>query len=200
MTKAVQILCFVFLVTGCVAPAGAEDVLTDDFSREAPGRWETVWGADWRIKDGEFFTAPESGVYQKSMVVADFPMIEGTVEAEMHSLNIRSASIGLVGKYISRERCLFMRIAYWRMSIYDGWPPEMDIPLGPFALGDSEDRQAPPEEVRLKMVMRNGRIGVYANGVLRTVFRDPYPDEAGRPGLYSESTTFVSSFSARRTK
>lgn len=160
------------------------------------------------MKDGEFFTTPKSGDYQKSIVVANFLMKEGVIEADVHSVADRPASIGLVAKYIESpgdtdirlERCVFMRVAYWQLSIFNRWPPREEVVLGSFSLYDMDNREEPPERVHLKMVIRNGTIGLYVDGVLRTIFRDPYPDQEGRPGLFSESTTFATSFKARRTK
>ena len=200
MKKAIVVMCSVCLAMGCVAQADAEDVLRDDFSREVPGRWEAAMGHEWKTAGGEFFPPLKPGEYGGGIVVADFPITEGVVEAVVRPVANRAASVGLVGKYMSRDKVLYMRVAYFQASVMDRTSANAIFTLGPFSLYDVENLDAEPEPVHLKMVMRDGSVGIFMDGVLRCVLKDPYPGEAGRPGLYAESSCYVQSFSVRRTK
>ena len=175
------------------------DVFFDDFSTKAPGLWKSVQGSPWKVSRGRLAKAPTKSEYGTAMVVCNFPMTEGTVEALVLPAPKRSASVGLVGKYISRDKCIYVRIAYWHASVHFGRPDDA-LMIGPFSLWDIHDQSKIRGPVKLKFEMRRGRVGLYINDVLRTVFADPYAGQAGWPGLYTESTTYAEWFKARRTK
>ena len=63
---------------------------------------------------------------------------------------------------------------------------------------DNHDWKHPP--VRLTLVIRDGRVGFFADGVLRAMFKDPLAGQAGRPGLYTESASFADTFMTRRER
>ena len=65
--------------------------------------------------------------------------------------------------------------------------------LGPLPVEDLKPH-------RLKLVMADGRVGLYTDDILRFIINDPLAGEAGSPGLYTESASVASRFSARRTK
>ena len=200
MRKPMIVLFLGLAAGGCGVAVRPEDILSDDFSVEVPGRWTTTMGAAWQVRDGELVTEPKTGKYQKAMAVVDLPMKEGVVEVVIRSKHERSASVGIVGKFISGKKCLYMRIAYWKAMVSDHCPGDEIANIGPFSLYNPEHKGAEGTPVHLKMVIRDGKIGVYIEGLLRCVLKDPYPDQAGRPGVYSESSSYVSSFTARRTK
>ena len=54
------------------------------------------------------------------------------------------------------------------------------------------------DPIHLRIVTRDGRVGIFINGVLRTVMDDPFPGEEGRPGLYTEASSIATSFKATR--
>ena len=180
-----------------------KDVFFDDFlkdlSKKPPGRWEAVRGNPWKVSKGRLAKAPAKAEYETAMTVCDFPMTEGTVEALVLPAAKRSASVGLVAKYISPDKCIYVRIAYWHAAVHFGRPSDA-LMIGPFSLWDIHDQSQIRGPVKLKFEMRDGRVGLYINDVLRTVFADPYAGQAGRPGLYTESTTYAEWFKARRTK
>ena len=175
-----------------------ENVLVDDFSKEVPGRWETVMGAQWKINDGVLSSVPENGPYQKGMAVCDFPMVDGVIETVVHSRTDRFGSVGIVGKYISNEKCWYVRFAYWAVEL--NVPGGESFAITPFLLCGDDEPEAVKEPITLKLVIADGRVGLYVDGVLYCVFADPLAGEAGKPGLYTESSSFTQSFKARRIK
>jgi hypothetical protein len=194
----------VLLALGLAHPGSAEpsdivEAFVDDFSEPQYGRWEAAMGNAWTVQDGEFFGGSPSGDYGKSLTVCDYPLTEGVIEASVRPVGGRSSSIGIVGKYIDRENCWYIRYAYWGIMLMVPGRDEMFI--APYSMVDidgNRDRAHPP--VRLKLVIRDGRVGFFADGVLRAMFEDPLAGRAGRPGLYSESGSFASYFAARRER
>lgn len=177
-------------------PAG--NTLRDDFRVEVPNRWDAVLGKPWTVQNGEFASTADPATYLKGMVVCDFPMADGEMGAVVRPAAYETRSVGLVGKYIDADRHWFLRIVWWQGSIIIKGDKERTIFLGPFSLRDKEAKGLIEEPLHLRAVTRDGRIGIFINGVLRCVFDDPYPGEPGRPGLYTEANSVATSFHARR--
>jgi hypothetical protein len=182
----------------CSAARCEENVLIDNFSKEVPGRWQTAMGTEWKINDGVFSSVPENGPYQKGMAVCDFPMVDGVIEAVVRSRTDRFGSVGIVGKYINNGKCWYVRFAYWAVEL--NVPGGESFVITPFLLCGNDEPEAVEKPITLKLVIKDGRVGLYVDGVLYCVFADPLAGEAGRPGLYTESSIFAQSFKARRTK
>ena len=187
-----------------------ENEIVDDFSKAVPGRWEDITGPVWHIKDGEFMVSPGYkdpnehyskwiGEYAFSMVVADFPMTTGTVEAVVHSTNKPAGSYSLIGKYIDGKNYWRVRFAYWNVQLIvrttDGMNGEFS--LFPFSMRGNDSGEIP---VKLKFEIVENKVGFYVNDSLMCIFEDPLAGKVGKPGLASESTTYASHFKARRTK
>ena len=176
------------------AVAWAEDEITDDFTSEVPGRWRAGKGDAWTIADGECSKEPASGEYGQGLFICDFPMTEGEVETVIRPMYARrSSSVGIVGKFITGSRCWYVRIAYGAASLITKGTEMQGFKIGPINVKDGQPR-------KLRLVFREGRAGFYVDDVLRTIFRDPLAGEAGSPGLYTESASVATSFSARRIK
>ena len=56
------------------------------------------------------------------------------------------------------------------------------------------------ESYRLKAIMRNGVIGLNADGVMLTIMRDPQGPVIGRAGVFTESRADFDDFRVVRTK
>lgn len=182
----------------CFGASCEENVLIDNFTKEVPGRWTTARGEAWKIKDGVFSSVPKNGPYQTGMAVCDFPIIDGVIETVVHSRTDRFGSVGIVGKYINNGKCWYVRFAYWAVELVV--PGGESFVITPFLLCGNDEPEAVEKPVTLKLIIRDGRVGLYVDGVLYCVFADPLAGEAGKPGLYTESSAFAQSFKAKRTK
>jgi hypothetical protein len=172
-----------------LAAADAEATFEDDFSGGLAGtpaptgeRWEVLQG-DWEAKEGRLVHADASG-YAHCRVVANFPIREGIVEVEAIPKEQNSqgfASVGLVGKYVDDQREWWFRYGSYRQINIDGHIPGIDkISLGSVL-------PEPGRTYRLKLVMRGGLVGVCVDGTTIAIFRDPFGDLAGRPGVFTET-------------
>ena len=182
-----------------VATATAEQAsFIDEFTATVEGRWEAVIGDTWTIQDGEFFGGSPTGDYLKSLTVCDFPLTEGVIEASVRPFGGRPSSIGIVGKFIDRDHCWYIRYAYWGIMLIV--PGEEGIYIGPHSMINQENPAWKHPSVRLRLVIRDGRVGFFTDGVLRAMFKDPLAGKVGRPGLYTESASFADTFTARRER
>lgn len=184
----------VFLAVS-IAASAEETQFLDDFSTPVEGRWEAVIGDPWTVEDGEFFGGSPTGDYQKSLTVCNLPLTEGVIEASVRPFGGRPSSIGIVGKYIDRETCWYIRYAYWGIMLIV--PGQETLYIAPYTLINQENRDWKHPPVRLTLVIRDGRVGFFTDGVLRAMFKDPLAGKAGRPGLYTESASFAGYFTAR---
>ena len=180
------------------AAAADESHFVDDFSDSRNAQWTPVIGDPWRIKDGEFFGGDTEGNYSKAMTVSNIELTEGVIEATVRPFGGRSSSIGIVGKYIDQERCWYIRYAYWGIMLMV--PGREPFYIAPYLMLENAHPKSTHRPVRLKLVIRDARVGFFADGVLRAVFLDPLAGRAGRPGLYTESASYASHFSARKDR
>ncbi len=187
------------LLTTSVAHAEKSEVLVDNFDDRVEGRWEPMCGGDWEIGEGRCSKKPDEGEYQKSILVCDFPITEGSVETTIQPDTKRSASLGIVGKYIDKDRHWYVRIVYWQLNLEVHVEGQKSLRLGPYSLWN-KDNDTSVEPVRLKLVMRGGRGGLFVNGILRCMFHDPLAGEAGKPGIFTNSASTATLFTVHRTK
>jgi hypothetical protein len=186
-------------VQGVVCGFAAEpNAFHADFAAGSGDRWEVILGLPWVARDGEFASTADPATYLKGMVVCDFGMTDGEVETVVRPAAYETRSVGLVGKYIDADRYWFLRIVWWQGSIIIKGEKQRTLFLGPFSLRGKEAKGLIEEPVHLRAVTRDGRVGVFVNGVLRCVFDDPYPGQPGRPGLYTEANSIATSFRAVR--
>lgn len=168
----------------------------DSFDRETarriPFRWENVSGEPWKIQDGTYFND------KPSLSLFNLPFEEGVVEAELHSGTDRNSQVALVGKYINRERYWYVRVAYWAISVVS--PGQEPLIVGSYSLFKHNGERKSRGPVRIKLEIKDGRVGLYLNGILRSVFDDPLAGESGRPGLRNEFSSHAEYFIVRKTK
>ena len=178
--------------------AADESCFVDNFSDSRNSHWTPVIGDAWEIKDGELFGGDTEGNYSKAMTVSDIELTEGVIEATVRPFGGRSSSIGIVGKYIDQQRCWYIRYAYWGIMLMV--PGREPFYVAPYSMLENAHPNSTHRPVRLKLIIRNGRVGFFADGVLRAVFQDPLAGKTGRPGLYTESASYASHFSARKDR
>lgn len=193
MRRAFGVLAVAGVVAVCLA-ARSGDVITDDFTKQVPGRWKLGSGGRYTISGGELRIFPKKGVWQKTCVVCDLPLKEGVVEAEARTMHkSRSASAGIVGKLINEQKYWAVRLAYGGITFITRGTQTPWSCIGGLKIQDGRTH-------KLKLVIRDGRAGFFLDGVLRGIFKDPFAGQAGRPGVFSESSSVATSFTARRTK
>jgi len=168
------------------------------FPSDATDRWEVVLGGPWAADNGEFAPTADPNTYRRGMVVCDFPMTDGEVETVVRPAAYETRSVGIVGKYIDAQRHWFLRIVWWQGSILIKGENQKSIFVGPFSQRGKDAKGLMKDPIHLRIVTRDGRVGIFINGVLRTVMDDPFPGEAGRPGLYTEASSIATSFKATR--
>ena len=201
MRKTTLILLAAMTLMAMTAADCEDNLLYDDFSKEVPGRWETVKGRGWWIEDGKFMTEPKTGDYAKSFSTADFPIINGEIETVMHSTsNKRSGSFGIMGKYIASNNYWRIRFAYWQVQL-EVYTPDgkhgTHYDLFPYSM---RDKSAGGNPVRIRVEIVDTKVAFYVDDTLMCIFKDPLAGKAGKPGLTSESTSYSQSFKVRRTK
>ena len=195
-TVATLILALVLLAYPATSGTDENDVFTDDFSQPIEGRWETISG-EWEVSDGRLSQTDASGHTHRHML-ADFPFSEGTVEvlATPQAYNgIGFASIGIILRYVDENNYLVFRYGSYGALNLDGTVP-----------GDWDNVifgrviPQPGESHRLKAIMRNGVIGLSADGVMLTIMRDPQGPVTGRAGVFTETRADFDDFRVVRTK
>ena len=182
------------------AADGEDNLLYDDFSKEVPGRWETVKGRGWWLEDGKFMTTPKTGDYAKSYSAVNFPIINGEIETVLHSTIKRSGSFGIMGKYIASDNYWRIRFAYWQVQLEVYTPDgkgDKHYDLFPYSM---RDKNAGENPVRIRVEIVDSKVAFYVDDTLMCIFKDPLAGKAGKPGLTSESTSYSQSFKVRRTK
>ncbi len=195
----IVLLSVLTLLSASAARAEKPEVLVDHFDVRVENRWEPVYGDDWNIGKGQCSKKPDEGEYQKSLLLCNFPLTEGSVETTIQPDTKRSASLGIVGKFIDKDRHWYVRIVYWQLDLQVKVEGKKSLRLGPYSLWD-KDNDTSVGPVHLKLVMRDGRVGLFVNDILRCMFEDPLAGEAGKPGIYTNSASTATSFTVHREK
>ncbi len=148
-------------------------------------RWEPIEG-DWSVEDGEYLqTDASSPAYRMSLL--DSSWREGSIEVTATALarNLNGnvgATFGLVVKYLDEQRWCIARFGSYgscNMLIHSG-EDKQRIDLGGFS----------PEVgrgYRVGAIVSGGLIALVREGVVIAILDDPFPGEAGRPGLFTET-------------
>ncbi len=182
---------------GLAAVAQAQ-VIEQTFDAGTAERWEALLG-EWRVEDGAYVQADASSpAYRFS--VFDTPWREGSIEATAtplvrnHNGNV-GASFGLIVKHIDEDTWCAMRFgSYGSCSLLIRGPDRKDrISLGGF-------RPEPGQSYRARIILRNGMIAVVRDGLVIAILDDPFPDEAGRPGLFTETRCAFDDVRIERTE
>ncbi len=171
------------LLAGSSARAQAQ-VIEESFDAGA-ACWEGIAG-DWRVEEGADLQADASSpAYRMSLL--DSPWREGSIEATATALERNrngnvGATFGLVIKHIDEQHWCIARFgSYGRCSLLIRRGEEKQrVNLGGFS----------PEighPYRVGAIVGGGLIAVVREGVAIAILDDPFPGEAGRPGLFTET-------------
>ena len=195
-TVATLILALVLLAYPATSGTDENDVFTDDFSQPIEGRWQTIEG-EWEVSDGRLSQTNASG-HTHRRILADFPFSEGTVEVQgtpQAYNDIGFASIGIILRYVDENNYLMFRYgSYGLLNLAGAVPGDWDgVVFGRVI-------PQPGQSYRLKAIMRNGVIGLSADGVMLTIMRDPQGPVIGRAGVFTESRADFDDFRVVRTK
>ncbi|MEA3400579.1 MAG: hypothetical protein U9R79_04970 [Armatimonadota bacterium] len=185
--------CASALVLAAADVANAEVVFSDDFDEPLGERWQVVQGT-WEVTEGELVHPDASGA-PHARVLAGMAIREGVIEVDatpMEQNRYRFASVGLVGKYVDEEHQWWFRFGSYGAINIDGRMPGVDkIQIGSV-------RPECGRTYRLKIVMRGGLVGVSVDGTTMAIFRDPFADLEGRPGVFTETHARFDNFTVTR--
>lgn len=173
----------VSLVVAASGPVRAE-VIEEDFDAGAE-RWEAVRG-EWTVEDGMYVqTDASSPDYRLS--VFDTPLDEGAIEAvatplERNDHGNVGTTFGLVVKYVDDDRWCAARFgSYGSCSLLIRRPGDNGrISLGSF-------HPEPGRSYHARVLLRNDMLAITHDGLVVAILDDPFPDQAGRPGLFTET-------------
>ena len=172
----------VLLASVRLAAAAEQVVMAEDFSGPLPAGWRALEGT-WEVRDGQLVHPDASGAPHARLVAAA-PIREGIIEVEATPIEenaYRFASVGLVGKYVDDQHEWWFRFGSYGAINIDGRIPGIDkIPIGSV-------RPECGRTYRLKIVMQGGLVGVSVDGTMIGIFRDPFADLEGRPGVFTET-------------
>lgn len=176
------------LLAALIAAPACALVLEDDFAQRRDG-WQTLTG-EWAWEDGKLAQRRESDNY--FMAVREETVSEGVITVTGVATAPNSSGdgcIGIVCKHIDADNWVVIRFgAYkraWLMMTVDG---ERDIiALRPFIAEIGR-------EYRCEVTMTQGLLMAEVDGKTMGVWRDPFPERAGRPGVYAQSPAEFSLF------
>lgn len=176
-------LCLPGLLICLCAVAGAE-VLEESFE-DGAARWEAV-GGEWIAEDGGYLQRDASCPgYRMSLFDTQFR--EGLIETTAVPLarndhgNV-GTTFGLVLKHIDDERWLVARYgSYGNCSVV------ISEPEGRRVISFGEFTPEVGSAQRARALISNGKIAFIRGGAVISILHDPFPEEAGRPGLFTET-------------
>ncbi len=172
------------ITAACLCVTAATETIEETFDDTA-ARWEPIHG-DWDVEDGAYVQHDASSpAYRYS--VFDTALREGTLEATATPVapnfhgNV-GASLGLMVKYLADDRWCAARFGSYgvlSLLIRDAGDKGR-ISLGHF-------RPEPGQSYRVRVIVRNGMLAIVREGLVVAILDDPFADEAGRPGLFTET-------------
>jgi len=178
-------LCASLMALVMCAGACCAQVVEHDFDDGDVSAWEPIVG-EWRAQDGRYLQSDASTPAYRYSVTGE-PWAEGTIEADAVALEYNrngnvGASFGLMVKFIDNETWCAARFgSYGGCSLrVVGTPEPRGVKLGSFQpeLGRS---------YHPKVILRNGLLALALDGVVIAILEHPLPDQAGRPGLFTET-------------
>ena len=194
MKRTCAVVCV--LVVLCLSPRlVAEEIFRDDFSGEGALRWRAIAGVgDWEVVDGKYVNTTEQP-FTYRWTVADVAFTQGEVEVDaligkegLHGCT----SMGIVAKYIDDDN-------YWRVQLGTYGRLNLRGKTNGEAWSSYIRRFRPEvgKPYHLRILWRAGDVGVYVNEKLISVVTDPFPNRAGKPGLYTATVIAYDNFVVR---
>ena len=171
----------------------ADETRRWDFQQDLPASWTVIQGA-WEAGDGTL--RQTVGNQDRYMILCDEEMVEGTLEVEFEALRER-AFLGLVVKWVDADQHVYLRHGGYDYLSLGGKGDLRHGPFGDFAIGIPRNNIG--DRVRLKIVVRDGKIIYSVNGIVLAVMHDPLAGKAGRPGLYTEFPAIFRNFRVTRS-
>ncbi len=156
-------------------------VADDNFDDGDASAWEPLVG-EWNADEGAYLQSDASTPAYKYSVTGE-PWSEGAIEADATPLEFNrngnvGASFGLMVKFIDGHTWCAARFgSYGGCSLrVVGTPEPRGVKLGHFE--PQVGRTYHP-----KVILRNGLLALALDGLVIAILEDPFPDQAGRPGL-----------------
>lgn len=171
-----------FLVS--LAACARAQVIEESFD-DGAARWQPLEG-EWRVEGGAYVQSDASS-HAYRMSLFDAPWREGAIEVSATALERNDngnvgATFGLVVKYIDEARWCVARFgSYGSCNVLIRSPEKNNrINLGGFSpeIGRS---------YRVGVIISGGMIAIIREGAVIAIVEDPFPGEAGRPGLFTET-------------
>ena len=147
--------------------------------------WEPITG-EWSADEGTYLQSDASTPAYKYSVTGE-PWNGGTIEADAVALEVNKhgnvgATFGLMVKLIDEETWCAARFgSYGGCSLrVVGTPEPRGVKLGSFQpeLGKT---------YHPKVILRNGLLALALDGLVIAILEDPFADQPGRPGLFTET-------------
>jgi len=164
----------------CRTEAGEHSFDDGDVSR-----WKPIVG-QWQADDGGYLQHDASSHEYKYSVVEQ-PWTEGAIEADAVALEVNKhgnvgATFGLMVKFIDSDTWCAARFgSYGGCSLrVVGTPEPRGVKIGSFQpeLGKT---------YHPKVILRKGLLALALDGLVIAILEDPFADQAGRPGLFTET-------------
>lgn len=161
------------------------ETIVEDFEGGDISRWQPLSG-DWIADDGAFIQLDASAPEYR-MALFDRPWRGGSCEIvatplERNANGNVGTSFGIVVKHLSEDRWCAARVgSYGKCSLIvrDG-ERKQTISLGHFA-------PVPGRTYTMRVQVANGMIALSREGLVVAILADPFPDEDGLPGLFTET-------------
>jgi len=127
------------------------------------------------------------------------PWQEGTIEANATALQYNKngnvgASFGIMVKYLDEKNWCAARFGSYNACSLLVVAPEGQV----LRLGHFEPEVGRPYHP--KVILRNGLIALIVDGTAIAILEDPFPDQTGRPGLFTETHCSFDNVKINRTQ
>lgn len=161
------------------------EVIEQGFDEGRADRWEPISGS-WAVADGAYLQSDASSPEYR-YALFDRPWRAGTLSVtatplERNSTGNVGASFGVVVKHLAEDRWCFARF-----GSYGSCTLLISEPEGRRAVQFGRLSPAPGQQYRVRVILRDGMIALARDGLAVAILHDPFPGEAGRAGLFTET-------------
>lgn len=179
--------CLPLIAVVALLAAGATraEVIAQGFDDGRADRWEPLSGA-WAVVAGAYEqTDASSPEYRYALF--DQPWRTGTLTVTATPLERNpsgnvGASFGVVVKHLAEDRWCIARF-----GSYGSCTLLISEPEGRRAVQFGRLSPTPGQQYGVSVMLRDDMIAIARDGLVAAILRDPFPGEAGRPGLFTET-------------
>jgi len=174
------------LIVGMLGAGALQaEVIEQGFDDGRADRWDPLSGA-WAVAEGAYVQADASSpAYRISLF--DRPWRAGLLSVTATPLERNpngnvGASFGVVVKRLAEDRWCIARFgSYGTCNLLISEPEgRRAVQIGRFS-------PTPGQVYRVRVIVRDGMIAIARDGLVLAILQDPFPDDMGRPGLFTET-------------